>query len=866
MGKIISELSTNIYNNPVFRTDYEKLAKFALTKKNELSLELNQIKRLMESASIFSLSNDSKHQKLAFKIAIFMLNKLGKDYSIIPVATELILTRLGDLPTLNHMYSETDGTDYFSYFHVNGTSDMSILKFPEVAAKKILNQFEIPEKAKWTLTDFQASIFHNLLSGKNLSFSAPTSAGKSFVIHNYISYKMLNSSNFKVVYLVPTKALIAEVQESITEKLRKLGINYEDTIVVNSTDYFNMNEFSDIQKCVLVLTPERLQFAHTHGTDLKIDLLVVDEAQKVRDEERGVILEDSVTELITANPEVQAVFISPYISNPMKFSKIFNIKEIHPIVSAKTPVGQNIFYITVKKNELISSLYSDEFGKEIIELERVPLEKKLPTSQYKLKSLIVKELLKGQGHTLVYCNLPSECVKVANEISEVDTEIDESPEIAKAIDFLKSHVHEQYYLSDHLKFRIGYHYGRMPQFVRFVVKDLFDNEKIDFLCCTSTLLEGVNLPAKNIILYKPKAGQRNPMDKFSIKNLAGRAGRLGQDYYGNIYCVDIDKWDDVSDVFDDELESIESTVEKTLSLDLDFLIEHLTNYTPPVHGKKNVTAVATSLIIKQLKDNSGNFLTSLGERYGITSDRIAVIRSLLIKISERISDLDSNIMIRNRSIDPRLQHALYVHLKDKSNFVIPPYPWFEKFYDDLLEIFKMIQGFIFQYDKSLSNYKYFTFVAHQWINQQSYKRILENRLSYVKDQKHRNLTKGEINQNIDRVDEILESVLKYDYTRGLRCYCDIAEYLIKKRNLQVEYSKELPDYLETGAYDKRVFLLLGSGLSRNSAISISHHMPETIESIPNCIRWLKSNQEKIKTIIHELAYRELDYILKSNKF
>ncbi|MDE2589367.1 MAG: hypothetical protein KGL95_06855, partial [Patescibacteria group bacterium] len=528
------------------------------------------------------------------------------------------------------------------------------------------------------------------------------------------------------------------------------------------------------------------------------------------------------------------------------------------------PVGQNIFYINLKKNEAIVSLFSDEFGKELIELERISFPENIPTAQFRIKSWIVNNLVKDQGHTLVYCNRPHECVQVANEISVVRKTTDNSPEVDKAIDFLKSHVHEQYYLADHLKFRVGYHYGRMPQFVRFVVKELFDDRKIDFLCCTSTLLEGVNLPAKNIVLYKPKAGQQNPMDKFSIKNLAGRAGRLGKDYYGNIYCIDIDKWENGSDAFDEELESIESSVEKTLTFDSEFLIQHLQNYVTPEYGKKNVAAVATSLIVKQLKDPDGNFLFNLAKRYPkISNQDIEKIKSTLIKIAQDVSELDNNIMIRNCTIDPRLQYGLYVHLKKKANLVPPPEPWSEKFYDDLLKIFEMIQRFIFPDDMDISNYKYYAFVANQWINQQSYKRILENRLSFIQQQKKRKLTKSEINENIDRVDEILESILKYDYTRGLRCYCDIAEYVIRKRDLIIEYSRDLPEYLETGAHDKRVFLLLSVGLSRNSAITISHNMPDKIDTVPKCIAWLRENKTKIKDMVHELMYQELEYILRA---
>ena len=49
-----------------------------------------------------------------------------------------------------------------------------------------------------------------------------------------------------------------------------------------------------------------------------------------------------------------------------------------------------------------------------------------------------------------------------------------------------------------------------------------DVYKRQYLVCTSTLLEGVNLPAKSIIIRKPTRGQGNPLNQNDFWNLAGR--------------------------------------------------------------------------------------------------------------------------------------------------------------------------------------------------------------------------------------------------------------------------------------------------------------------------------------------------------
>ena len=64
--------------------------------------------------------------------------------------------------------------------------------------------------------------------------------------------------------------------------------------------------------------------------------------------------------------------------------------------------------------------------------------------------------------------------------------------------------------------------------------------------CTSTLLEGVNLPAKNIFIFSNAIGNSKFSD-VDFWNLAGRAGRFSKELSGNIICVRIEdkknRWD-----------------------------------------------------------------------------------------------------------------------------------------------------------------------------------------------------------------------------------------------------------------------------------------------------------------------------------
>ena len=51
----------------------------------------------------------------------------------------------------------------------------------------------------------------------SLAFSAPPSAGKSYIIHNYIIKQIITHNEYCVIYVVPTKELLAEVQDSLLQ-------------------------------------------------------------------------------------------------------------------------------------------------------------------------------------------------------------------------------------------------------------------------------------------------------------------------------------------------------------------------------------------------------------------------------------------------------------------------------------------------------------------------------------------------------------------------------------------------------------------------------------------------------------------------
>jgi hypothetical protein len=63
---------------------------------------------------------------------------------------------------------------------------------------------------------------------------------------------------------------------------------------------------------------------------------------------------------------------------------------------------------------------------------------------------------------------------------------------------------------------------------------MFNESKLQFLICTSTLIEGVNTNAKNVVVFDNTIANRK-YDYFTFNNIKGRSGRMFVHYIGNVY-------------------------------------------------------------------------------------------------------------------------------------------------------------------------------------------------------------------------------------------------------------------------------------------------------------------------------------------
>jgi hypothetical protein len=185
----------------------------------------------------------------------------------------------------------------------------------EAQRRKIEQAVLVESSGYWVpVNEFQQSFWNHASEQGWLSASAPTASGKTFVVLQWL-FDQMSSTDAKVaVYLAPTRALVSEIEANLQLLIGKsAGIQVSSLPLRAKYDA----ALGGGAKLILVFTQERLHLlANVLGDTVGINLLIVDEAHKIGDNQRGVILQEVIERASRANRELKLVFISPATQNP----------------------------------------------------------------------------------------------------------------------------------------------------------------------------------------------------------------------------------------------------------------------------------------------------------------------------------------------------------------------------------------------------------------------------------------------------------------------------------------------------------------------------------------------------------------------
>jgi hypothetical protein len=326
----------------------------------------------------------------------------------------------------------------------------------------------------------QAEVFRAIEAGENVVLSAPTSFGKSLIID-----AVVGSGKYKnVLLVVPTIALIDETRRRLRSRF-----SGKFKVVTHSSQ-------THAERNVFVLTQERVL-----EQDLldKVDLVIIDEFYKLSmgrdDDDRCARLNE--------------VFYAT-----LKKGKQFYL------------LGPNVRGVseTLQRFRKYRS-YVTNYRTVVSEVHDVqPSDDPLATLGGICRSL--------REPTLIFCSSPTSATEVIGRF--IADGIGHEPRSSSATQWISKNFHPEWHLVRALERGIGVHHGRIPRaLAQYVVRE-FNAGRLQHLVCTSTLIEGVNTRAKNVIIFDDTIN-KSKIDFFTFNNIKGRSGRMGQHFVGHVY-------------------------------------------------------------------------------------------------------------------------------------------------------------------------------------------------------------------------------------------------------------------------------------------------------------------------------------------
>jgi helicase len=389
----------------------------------------------------------------------------------------------------------------------------------------LMSQFGIQHQKKYgaVLTPVQASIRRAVGSYQYTSISAPTSAGKSYSIRDFIA-----ESTGDAVVVVPSRALIAEYIKTMRDKF---GDN-KNVMISSFVDLIYTKR--DLRR-IFILTPERSKDLYKIKDKLNIQIFFFDEAQTSEETQRGIVFDVTVRRVKKHFPSAKIIFAHPFVENPQaQFSK-HNISAEKSY--AQTYSHGSVGRICIFQHKNGCAYY---FSPYIEGGHHIKNSLEFPES--------FKDFALRDGKSILVYVSKSSIYKggFVDEFSEYIQKL-ENVSDKKAVEIINKIEHiwgankanHKSAMIELLRKGVVIHHGSVPLEVRFLIEDFIRSGHASLCFATSTLAQGINMPFDIVWLVNNRhLGKTEDERALNFKNLIGRSGRLSKEEkfdYGYVY-------------------------------------------------------------------------------------------------------------------------------------------------------------------------------------------------------------------------------------------------------------------------------------------------------------------------------------------
>lgn len=778
--------------------------------------------------------NSEKHKSWAQEI-VALLSAIFPNSPKVKHYTASVLATIGNYRGLQLIESDEGSNSFLETLFAN--FDRDYLAVPHQENKYFFHS----QKA-----------IYDRLDDPTFSYSGPTSMGKSLLMRMFIKDRILSGKKENYAILVPTKALISEISQSFYKDLNTL-LKQENYKVVNSAGSLMLEGDHNF---IFVLTPERLLYLLISNPSISIHHLFVDEAHKisVRDG-RSAFYYKVVDMLEEREVKPHIVFASPNIPNPEVYLGLVSGLETTDNLSFSTsysPVSQLKYIIDIVDKK---TFIYNERKKELMPMWETG-EGHTPVS-------IIKRLLRHAPgkQSIVYFSSKDSAITTAFEYAQY-LEDKKDPQLEALAKEIETTIHDKYYLANLIRRGVAYHVGYLPNHIRSSIEKSFRDHKLDILFCTSTLVEGVNLPADNLFVMSYNNGRR-AMNSVDFRNLIGRVGRIEFNLYGNVFIirheqnqsVDIFKGLISEEIPEQKLSMVAQLTKPQKQLIVETLVQGTVEF--PRHPERQPEE-SYNLMRKMglilLRDIVKNRHSPTREEFApfLDDNKVALIRQHFDR-SATLPEPDDDINIsvdQTKSLRQAIARGLKYPEMEGNSF---NYEDLVAFLGVLRRIFKWdiyerkTLGHISSKDGTFANLRYYATVLSRWMEGKGLRTIIDAAIehkqctpgstvlvhgvpvTYDDSQFHKNVVIADTLAIIDSV--ILFSIANYFLRFS-------TEY--KLQHGIDEFDNDWYEYVEYGSTNKLTILLQRNGFSRETSEYIKIYRRNYVVDTPTGPKLRKS--------------------------
>ncbi|RHR04344.1 hypothetical protein DWX64_09065 [Clostridium sp. AF20-17LB] len=472
------------------------------------------------------------------------------------------------------LYTASHKMRIFGYNVQNGfykqenINEKHISELQALYNQSIVNMYRSKVRNNNILDKSQKSIidFYQSLNIKRMLISAPTSYGKTFIMREIL---YLNQEKYKNILLVfPTVALLRENALNMEElnQDKKMGYN-----VIKSID----REIDCQDRNIFVLTPERAMQLLAQYPNIEIDFFFYDEMYKIDEDYCNDETDDNDEK---KNSYTEGTFLDEARAKTFRICLYLLSKRVKDYYLAgpnlkREKFGKGMQRYIAENNIQVKEIEFEPTKRIMVKAYNKVIDEDYTNLPYLEKPGIVKihskvndricDVVnyieqKGYGATILYCTTPAKANEYATKLAKNHQgNVVKNERFSEFIEHLKRNYNidgsiNEWSFVNVLEMGFGMHHGKMPKYIQKEILDLFNEGIFNLLFCTSTIVEGVNTNAKNMVVLNHSKGTKE-LTVFDFKNIIGRAGRYYHNFVGRYFLVD------------KELEKFEHTEDLTLN-------------------------------------------------------------------------------------------------------------------------------------------------------------------------------------------------------------------------------------------------------------------------------------------------------------